>query len=96
MSAVESPPPWMQSLCSVKMQFRTVLDVKVVDVEKRRSPSKHYVSFTSVNTAGALMSASLSLSVSVCNNESSVFLTLCGRDQLRVSGYRPKTHAHTQ
>ncbi|XP_016890757.1 SH3 and PX domain-containing protein 2A isoform X2 [Cynoglossus semilaevis] len=33
----------MQSLCSVKMQFRTVLDVKVVDVEKRRSPSKHYV-----------------------------------------------------
>ncbi|XP_061579503.1 SH3 and PX domain-containing protein 2A-like isoform X2 [Cololabis saira] len=25
------------------MQFRTVLDVKVVDVEKRRSPSKHYV-----------------------------------------------------
>ncbi|XP_047190082.1 SH3 and PX domain-containing protein 2A isoform X5 [Scophthalmus maximus] len=33
----------MQSLCRVKMQFRTVLDVKVVDVEKRRSPSKHYV-----------------------------------------------------
>ncbi|KAI3352560.1 hypothetical protein L3Q82_005211 [Scortum barcoo] len=26
------------------MQFRTVLDVKVVDVEKRRSPSKHYAS----------------------------------------------------
>lgn len=26
------------------MQFRTVLDVKVVDVEKRRTPSKHYVS----------------------------------------------------
>lgn len=26
------------------MQFRTVLDVKVVDVEKRRNPSKHYVS----------------------------------------------------
>ncbi|XP_018606438.1 SH3 and PX domain-containing protein 2A isoform X3 [Scleropages formosus] len=26
-----------------KMQLRTVLDVKVVDVEKRRSPSKHYV-----------------------------------------------------
>lgn len=25
------------------MQFRTVLDVKVVDVEKRRNPSKHYV-----------------------------------------------------
>ncbi|XP_051559214.1 SH3 and PX domain-containing protein 2A isoform X3 [Myxocyprinus asiaticus] len=25
------------------MQFRTVLDVKVVDVEKRRHPSKHYV-----------------------------------------------------
>nr|XP_057933416.1 SH3 and PX domain-containing protein 2A isoform X2 [Doryrhamphus excisus] len=25
------------------MQVRTVLDVKVVDVEKRRSPSKHYV-----------------------------------------------------
>ena len=34
----------MQSLCRVKMQFRTVLDVKVVDVEKRRNPSKHYVS----------------------------------------------------
>ncbi|XP_024658492.2 SH3 and PX domain-containing protein 2A isoform X3 [Maylandia zebra] len=33
----------MQSLCRVKMQLRTVLDVKVVDVEKRRSPSKHYV-----------------------------------------------------
>ncbi|XP_019134788.1 SH3 and PX domain-containing protein 2A isoform X5 [Larimichthys crocea] len=33
----------MHSLCRVKMQFRTVLDVKVVDVEKRRSPSKHYV-----------------------------------------------------
>ncbi|XP_072240181.1 SH3 and PX domain-containing protein 2A isoform X9 [Leuresthes tenuis] len=33
----------MQSLCRVKMQFRTVLDVKVVDVEKRRNPSKHYV-----------------------------------------------------
>ncbi|XP_076003882.1 SH3 and PX domain-containing protein 2A isoform X2 [Genypterus blacodes] len=33
----------MQSLCTVKMQFRTVLDVKVVDVEKRRNPSKHYV-----------------------------------------------------
>ncbi|XP_034043258.1 LOW QUALITY PROTEIN: SH3 and PX domain-containing protein 2A-like [Thalassophryne amazonica] len=33
----------MQSLCRIKMQFRTVLDVKVVDVEKRRSPSKHYV-----------------------------------------------------
>ncbi|KAG7265144.1 hypothetical protein CRUP_031203 [Coryphaenoides rupestris] len=32
----------MQSLCRVKMQFRTVLDVKVVDVEKRRHPSKHY------------------------------------------------------
>lgn len=26
------------------MQLRTVLDVKVVDVEKRRHPSKHYVS----------------------------------------------------
>lgn len=25
------------------MQFRTVQDVKVVDVEKRRNPSKHYV-----------------------------------------------------
>ncbi|XP_061088803.1 SH3 and PX domain-containing protein 2A isoform X3 [Conger conger] len=25
------------------MQFRTVVDVKVVDVEKRRNPSKHYV-----------------------------------------------------
>ncbi|KAK1887117.1 SH3 and PX domain containing protein 2A [Dissostichus eleginoides] len=25
------------------MQFRTVLDVKVVDVQKRRNPSKHYV-----------------------------------------------------
>ncbi|GAA6065333.1 SH3 and PX domain-containing protein 2A-like, partial [Tachysurus ichikawai] len=24
------------------MQLRTVLDVKVVDVEKRRHPSKHY------------------------------------------------------
>lgn len=34
----------MQSLCRIKMQFRTVLDVKVVDVEKRRNPSKHYVS----------------------------------------------------
>ncbi|XP_003972204.2 SH3 and PX domain-containing protein 2A isoform X4 [Takifugu rubripes] len=33
----------MHNLCRVKMQFRTVLDVKVVDVEKRRSPSKHYV-----------------------------------------------------
>ncbi|XP_068583890.1 SH3 and PX domain-containing protein 2A isoform X5 [Cebidichthys violaceus] len=33
----------MHSLCRVKMQFRTVLDVKVVDVEKRRNPSKHYV-----------------------------------------------------
>ncbi|XP_061833158.2 SH3 and PX domain-containing protein 2A-like isoform X1 [Nerophis lumbriciformis] len=33
----------MHSLCRVKMQVRTVLDVKVVDVEKRRSPSKHYV-----------------------------------------------------
>ncbi|XP_028305548.1 SH3 and PX domain-containing protein 2A isoform X2 [Gouania willdenowi] len=28
---------------SLNMQFRTVLDVKVVDVEKRRNPSKHYV-----------------------------------------------------
>lgn len=34
----------MQNLCRIKMQFRTVLDVKVVDVEKRRNPSKHYVS----------------------------------------------------
>ncbi|KAL3067492.1 hypothetical protein OYC64_017257 [Pagothenia borchgrevinki] len=34
----------MHSLCRVKMQFRTVLDVKVVDVQKRRNPSKHYVS----------------------------------------------------
>ncbi|CAB1312668.1 unnamed protein product [Coregonus sp. 'balchen'] len=25
------------------MQFRTVLEVKVVDVQKRRNPSKHYV-----------------------------------------------------
>ncbi|KAL3067491.1 hypothetical protein OYC64_017257 [Pagothenia borchgrevinki] len=33
----------MHSLCRVKMQFRTVLDVKVVDVQKRRNPSKHYV-----------------------------------------------------
>ncbi|XP_056135955.1 SH3 and PX domain-containing protein 2A [Lampris incognitus] len=33
----------MHSLCRSKMQFRTVQDVKVVDVEKRRSPSKHYV-----------------------------------------------------
>ncbi|XP_068178120.1 SH3 and PX domain-containing protein 2A [Antennarius striatus] len=33
----------MHSVCRVKMQFRTVLDVKVVDVEKRRNPSKHYV-----------------------------------------------------
>ncbi|XP_051939720.1 SH3 and PX domain-containing protein 2A isoform X3 [Hippocampus zosterae] len=33
----------MYSFCRVKMQVRTVLDVKVVDVEKRRSPSKHYV-----------------------------------------------------
>ncbi|XP_049576721.1 SH3 and PX domain-containing protein 2A isoform X1 [Syngnathus scovelli] len=31
------------SFCRVKMQVRTVLDVKVVDVEKRRNPSKHYV-----------------------------------------------------
>lgn len=28
-----------------KMQLRTVLDVNVVDVQKRRNPSKHYVSF---------------------------------------------------
>lgn len=28
----------------VKMQLRTVLDVNVVDVQKRRNPSKHYVS----------------------------------------------------
>ncbi|XP_030207448.1 SH3 and PX domain-containing protein 2A isoform X3 [Gadus morhua] len=34
---------FMHSLCRIKMQFRTVLDVKVVDVEKRRNPSKHYV-----------------------------------------------------
>lgn len=27
------------------MQLRTVLDVNVVDVQKRRNPSKHYVSF---------------------------------------------------
>ncbi|XP_068607609.1 SH3 and PX domain-containing protein 2A [Brachionichthys hirsutus] len=33
----------MQHPARVKMQFRTVLDVKVVDVEKRRNPSKHYV-----------------------------------------------------
>ncbi|KAM8841784.1 SH3 and PX domain-containing protein 2A-like, partial [Synchiropus picturatus] len=33
----------MHGFCRVKMQFRTVLDVKVVDVEKRRNPSKHYV-----------------------------------------------------
>ncbi|KAM9769456.1 LOW QUALITY PROTEIN: SH3 and PX domain-containing protein 2A-like [Menidia menidia] len=33
----------MQSLVRVRMQLRAVLDVKVVDVEKRRSPSKHYV-----------------------------------------------------
>ncbi|XP_075891423.1 SH3 and PX domain-containing protein 2A isoform X3 [Nelusetta ayraudi] len=33
----------MHTLCRVRMQFRTVLDVKVVDVEKRRNPSKHYV-----------------------------------------------------
>lgn len=38
------PELLMQSLCRVRMQFRTVLDVKVVDVEKRRNPSKHYVS----------------------------------------------------
>lgn len=30
---------------SEKMQLRTVLDVNVVDVQKRRNPSKHYVSF---------------------------------------------------
>lgn len=29
---------------ALKMQLRTVLDVNVVDVQKRRSPSKHYVS----------------------------------------------------
>lgn len=40
------PDASMHNLCRVKMQFRTVLDVKVVDVEKRRSPSKHYVSFS--------------------------------------------------
>lgn len=28
----------------LKMQFRSVLDAQVVDVEKRRNPSKHYVS----------------------------------------------------
>ena len=43
-SKAACPDAFMQSLCRVKMQFRTVLDVKVVDVEKRRSPSKHYVS----------------------------------------------------
>lgn len=32
-------PSWF-----VKMQLRTVLDVNVVDVQKRRNPSKHYVS----------------------------------------------------
>lgn len=32
------------AVSNIKMQFRTVLDVKVVDVEKRRNPSKHYVS----------------------------------------------------
>ncbi|XP_077427045.1 SH3 and PX domain-containing protein 2A isoform X2 [Vanacampus margaritifer] len=37
------PVAFMYSFCRVKMQVRTVLDVKVVDVEKRRSPSKHYV-----------------------------------------------------
>ncbi|XP_019735333.1 SH3 and PX domain-containing protein 2A isoform X4 [Hippocampus comes] len=37
------PGAFMYSFCRVKMQVRTVLDVKVVDVEKRRSPSKHYV-----------------------------------------------------
>lgn len=33
------------------MQFRTVLDVKVVDVEKRRNPSKHYVSWLPIHLA---------------------------------------------
>lgn len=31
------------------MQLRTVLDVNVVDVQKRRNPSKHYVSLTFKN-----------------------------------------------
>lgn len=35
-------------LNSVRMQFRTVLDVNVVNVQKRRNPSKHYVSWPSV------------------------------------------------
>ncbi|KAI5090027.1 hypothetical protein C0J45_20162 [Silurus meridionalis] len=36
------------------MQLRTVLDVKVVDVEKRRHPSKHYVMTKDVVTILAL------------------------------------------
>ncbi|XP_064173234.1 SH3 and PX domain-containing protein 2A-like isoform X2 [Anguilla rostrata] len=35
------------------MQFRTVQDVKVVDVEKRRNPSKHYVYLINVTYSDA-------------------------------------------
>lgn len=39
----------------VKMQLRTVLDVTVVDVQKRRNPSKHYVSFSRFSPAVLLV-----------------------------------------
>ena len=40
----------------VKMQLRTVLDVNVVDVQKRRNPSKHYVSLSSCFCLSAISS----------------------------------------
>lgn len=54
------------------MQLRTVLDVKVVDVEKRRSPSKHYVSH--LHPPHLVPLTSVCVSVCVCL---SVCLSVC-------------------
>lgn len=60
------------------MQLRTVLDVKVVDVEKRRHPSKHYVSVLPVRTQPIILTVTCSHEAvkkySVMKKKSNVFI----------------------
>lgn len=54
----------LATICIFKMQFRTVVDVKVVDVEKRRNPSKHYVSTANYSNLLFTLVASLHIETS--------------------------------
>lgn len=48
------------------MQLRTVLDVNVVDVQKRRNPSKHYVSCMNTPNIRDVLSLPVAMGIMGC------------------------------